>query len=131
MYRNEMAKAQREILGLTQKQLANETDIPACYISKYENGDEIKPEIVEAIHAALTSIRDRFYPENSYERQIYTLNLHCALFSKSETFNDKIEYCNKIIRDTTFLIQHILMEKKKADNMSRSSSWRRGYTWKG
>lgn len=130
MTRNDMAKTQREILGLSQKNLAEMIEVPQCYISKYENGDEVKPEIVEKIHGGLTSVRDTMYPENTYERQIYTLNLHCALFGKSETFNDKIEYCNKMMRDITFLIQFIMADKKKFESAQRSMAWKKGYTWR-
>lgn len=130
MNRNEMAKTQREILGLSQRNLAEMIQAPQTYISKYENGDEVKPEVIEKIHAGLTSVRDKMYPENTYERQIYTLNLHCALFGKSETFNDKIEYCNKMMRDITFLIQFIMADKKKFESAQRSATWKKGYSWR-
>lgn len=127
MYRYEMAKAQREILGMSQKQFADSIGMSQGYISRYERGEEMKPEIVESIHKGLTSLRDKMYPEGSYDRCIYSMNLHCALFGKSETFNDKIEYLNKIARDVTYLIQFIMIDKKRGESMSRSESWRRGY----
>lgn len=124
MNRNDMAKTQREILGLSQKNLAEMIHVPQTYISKYETGEELKPEIVEKIHSGLTSVRDKMYPENAYERQIYILNLHCALFGKSETFN------NKMMRDITFLIQFIMADKKKFESAQRSAAWKKGYTWR-
>ncbi len=130
MERFEMAKAQREIMGMSQKQLADSIDgVSQCYISQYERGEVVKPEIIDAIHKGLTSIRDKMYPEGSYERQIYTLNLHCTLFGKSETFYDKLEYLNKMTRDITYLIQFVVTDKKKAETMQRSESWRKGYRW--
>lgn len=126
MNRNEMAKTQREVLGLTQKKFSEMSGINVCYISQYENGSLVSEEIGQRIHSALTSIRDKLYPEKTYDRMVYTFNLHCQLFGRSETFFDKCEYLNKIIRDATYMLSYIMTEKKQNDASSRNETWRRG-----
>lgn len=129
MKRFEMAKAQRELMGLSQKRLAEISGVPQTTISQYENGIAIDEDRVEAIHSALMSIRDRLYPDKTYERQVYLMNLHTKLFECSESFYDKIEYLNKVIRDATFLESIVLEEKKKNDTATRNQAWRRGYKY--
>ena len=129
MKRFEMAKAQRELMGLSQKRLAEISGVPQTTISQYENGVAVDEDRVEAIHSGLISIRDHLYPDKTYERQVYLMNLHTKLFECSESFYDKIEYLNKIIRDATFLESIVLEEKKKNDAATRNQAWRRGYKY--
>ena len=131
MKRFEMARAQRELMGISQKRLAELAGVPQTSISQYENGNlaSLDEERVEAIHNALTSTRDRLYPEKSYERQVYLMKLHTKLFEYSETFNDKMEYLNKVVRDVTFLEQYVMEDKKRNDSETRNQAWRRGYRY--
>lgn len=115
MEQNTMARIQRESLGMTQKQIADEARVSAATVSKFENGEEVSEVVRLAILHSITSIKDRLYPDKTYERSCYMLKLYIALFCASETFNDKMRFLNKIIRNVTYIQEYVLSEQRQSN----------------
>lgn len=118
----------REVLCLTQKQVADLADVPACYVSQIENGKEVSEVIFAKVEKALMSHRDKMYPEGSYLRNMYTLNLHVAMLNNAETINDKLYFTNKVSRDASYVMGDILESQKAAERDKRNKAYR-GYRW--
>ena len=114
-----MFKIQRETLGITQKQLADEIGVGVTQISQYENGYILSDKILEKIQSGIISVRDRIYPERTYERIVYTLNLHTALYNVSETINDRMRFANKITRDISYIMEYLQKEQNERERNRR------------
>ena len=121
-------RVQREALGISQRQLAEYAKVPQCYVSNIENGKEVSEEIFNKLSKALASYRDKMYPENSEIRNMYTINLHLSMLNASESINDRLYFCNKVMRDATYIMNDILEDQKAAEKERRNKNYR-GYRW--